>query len=111
MSSLRKAGLPKQALSSRSVFTPFFQGSNQRRISGSVSVPSLCACSVDPVLSERVKLEPARGLPPRGARALALGRDPLVMSRTGKRRMIGIGWRAVNPGDRLHNGVASSTVG
>lgn len=38
---------------------------------------------MDPVLSERVELEPAGGgrLPPRGAWALALGGDPLVMSR------------------------------
>lgn len=112
VSSWRKAGLPKQALSSRSVFTPFFSRIEPKtHLRFCVRAIPVCVfCGPRVVLSVSGWSLPG-GLPACEAWALALGRDPLVMSRIGKRRRIGIGWRAVNAGDRLHNGVESSTVG
>lgn len=68
--------------------------------------PCVCA-SWTPVLSDRVRLEPARGRV-RVEPGMALG-GPSGMSSIGS-GSVGPGWRAVNSGDRLYDGPESSSA-
>lgn len=75
-----------------------------------VRAVSLCACFVEPSVVWPCLAGVHGGVSPCEAWARALGGDRSVMSRIGKRRIIGTGWRVVNSADRWHHGVESSTV-
>lgn len=93
VSSLRKAVFLKQGCESVVGFHTFCQGWNQRRTSGSVSVPPLCMCFVDPTVV-CVQFGSLPGAVSTEAGALSLGGDHSAMNRIGKRR-IGTGWMQV----------------
>lgn len=104
-----ESSIPQTCFESTFCVHTFCQGSNQRCISGSVSVPSRVVLWIS-VLSDRVSQEPAGavstwGLGPGAWRGL------LCHEQNWKKEESPRGWIAVSSGDGSHSGLGSSALG